>query len=464
MKNTFFYICKYILLLVLFSCVGNVSAAKRQMEYLDRGVVAVKVNNGVFLSWRYLGTDDPSISFNVYRNGTKVNDKPIADRTNFTDASGNTSSSYVVKSVMNGKEVEASASVNVWASQTKTLTLKRPGTNYEPNDISAGDVDGDGQYELILKWNPSNAKDNSQSGATDKVYIDCYELDGTFKWRIDLGVNIRAGAHYTQFQVYDYDGDGKAEVACKTAPGTKDGKGKWVLLGSDDPNKDYRNGSGYVLSGPEYLTIFNGETGAQIHTVKYTPERGTVSGWGDNYGNRVDRFLACTAYLDGVHPSLVMCRGYYTRSAIAAYDFKDGKLVQRWYHNSDQKGKGAYGEGFHNVSVADVDGDGFDEIIYGSACIDHDGKLMYRTGYGHGDAQHVSKMDPSTNDFLGWFVHEENRRPMVMSCATYAPVKWYLANRQVPTTDVDSLPISTLSTRDLKCGVRHLMCTTAKVM
>lgn len=396
---------KFVLLLVLFSC-ATASAAKRQMEFLDRGVVAIKVSGGVYVSWRFLGTDDPSVAFNVYRNGTKLNAQPIADRTNYTDASGSTSAKYVVKSVVGGKEIESSATASVWDSQMRTLTLRRPGSNYAPNDMSAGDVDGDGQYELILKWDPSNAKDNSQSGKTDKVYIDCYELDGTFKWRIDLGVNIRAGAHYTQFQVYDYDGDGKAELVCKTAPGTKDGKGKWVLLGNDDPNKDYRNGNGYVLSGPEYLTIFSGETGAQIHTVKYTPERGNVSSWGDNYGNRVDRFLACTAYLDGVHPSVVMCRGYYTRSAIVAYDFKDGKLVQRWYHNSDQSGRGAYGEGFHNVGVADVDGDGYDEVIYGSACIDHDGKLMYRNGFGHGDAQHISQMDPSTPDLEGWFVHE----------------------------------------------------------
>lgn len=407
MVNTLFSYCKLALIIALLFCSGSAYSASRQMEYLDRGVVAVKVTNGVYISWRYLGTDNPSVGFNIYRNGTKVNDKPITTQTNYTDAGGNLSSNYVVKTVLNGTEIESSASTKVWDSQTKTLTLKRPGNNYEPNDMSAGDVDGDGQYELILKWNPSNAKDNSQSGNTDNVYLDCYELDGTFKWRIDLGVNIRAGAHYTQFQVYDFDGDGKAEVACKTAPGTKDGKGKYVIMGNDDPKKDYRNGSGYILSGPEYLTVFNGETGAEINTVKYTPERGSVNGWGDGYGNRVDRFLACTAYLDGVHPSLVVCRGYYTRSTLAAYDLKNGKLVQRWYHNSDQKGKGAYGEGFHNVSVADVDGDGFDEIIYGSACIDHDGKLMYRTGYGHGDAQHVSKMDPSTNDFLGWFVHEE---------------------------------------------------------
>lgn len=377
------------------------------MEYLDRGVVAVKVNNGVFLSWRYLGTDDPSVGFNIYRDGTKVNDAPVTTKTNYLDTKGGANSKYVIKSVIGGKELETSKTVTPWASQRKTIKLNRPGTNYNANDMSVGDVDGDGQYELFLKWDPSNAKDNSQSGATDKVYIDCYTFEGDFLWRIDLGVNIRAGAHYTQYQVFDYDGDGKCELVCKTAPGTKDGKGKNVIMGNDNPNANYRNGSGYILSGPEYLTIFEGATGAEIHTVAYKPARGNVNGWGDGYGNRVDRFLACTAYLDGEHPSVVMCRGYYTRSTLAAYDFKNGKLVERWFHDSPTRGQGAFGEGYHNVSVADVDGDGKDEIIYGSACIDDNGKLIYRTGYGHGDAMHVSDMIPGNGVLEGWFVHEE---------------------------------------------------------
>lgn len=377
------------------------------MEYLDRGVVAVKVNNGVFLSWRYLGTDDPSVGFNIYRDGTKVNDAPVTTKTNYLDTKGGANSKYVIKSVIGGKELETSKTVAPWASQRKTIKLNRPGTNYNANDMSVGDVDGDGQYELFLKWDPSNAKDNSQSGATDKVYIDCYTFEGDFLWRIDLGVNIRAGAHYTQYQVFDYDGDGKCELVCKTAPGTKDGKGKNVIMGNDNPNANYRNGSGYILSGPEYLTIFEGATGAEIHTVAYKPARGNVNGWGDGYGNRVDRFLACTAYLDGEHPSVVMCRGYYTRSTLAAYDFKNGKLVERWFHDSPTRGQGAFGEGYHNVSVADVDGDGKDEIIYGSACIDDNGKLIYRTGYGHGDAMHVSDMIPGNGVLEGWFVHEE---------------------------------------------------------
>lgn len=397
-----------LLLLGLF-LTGQTEAwsATKQMEYLDRGVVAVKVNNGVFISWRFLGTDDKSAGFNIYRDGTKVNETPITSKTNYVDTKGGANSKYVIKTVVGGKEIDASSAVTPWGAQYKTLNLKRPGNNYAANDMSVGDVDGDGQYELFVKWYPNNAKDNSQSGKTDNTLIDCYKLDGTFLWRIDLGINIRSGAHYTQFQVYDYDGDGKCEMVCKTAPGTKDGKGKNVIMGNDNPKADYRNGNGYVLDGPEYLTVFDGATGAEINTVAYTPGRGNVSAWGDSYGNRVDRFNACTAYLDGVHPSVVMCRGYYTRTTLAAYDFKDKKLVLRWYHNSDKKGQGAYGEGNHNVSVADVDGDGKDEIILGSSIIDDDGKTYSRTGFGHGDAMHVSDMDPDRPGLEGWFVHED---------------------------------------------------------
>ena len=401
----------YFSLLCLFSSFVSFGATK-QMETLDRGIVAVKTSSGVFVSWRFLGTDNKTDAFNIYRDGTKLNSSPLTSVTNYTDAGGSTSSTYTIKRVVDGTETESASSKEVWDSFCKSVQLQRPATGstgctYTPNDMSAGDLDGDGEYELVVKWDPSNSKDNSQSGTTGNVYLDGYKLDGTFLWRIDLGVNIRAGAHYTQFQVYDFDGDGYAEVACKTAPGTIDGTGKAVLMDSDVATSDYRNSKGYILSGSEYLTIFNGQTGAEINTVSYNPARGTVSSWGDSYGNRCDRFLACTAYLDGVHPSLVVCRGYYTRSTLTAYDYKNGKLVQKWYHNSATKGSGAYAQGFHNLSVADVDKDGYDEIVYGSATIDHDGSLYSRTGYGHGDAMHVSKMVAGDDDYYGWFVHEE---------------------------------------------------------
>jgi hypothetical protein len=406
-------------LLSLIACFSTFAASK-QMEYLDRGVVAIKATSGVFVSWRFLGTDKTTTTFNLYRDGTKVNSTPIATTTNYTDANGTTTSTYTVRSVDNNEESGDSKAASVWADIHKSIQLNRPagGTDaggtaytYTPNDMSVGDLDGDGEYELVVKWDPSDSKDNSQSGYTGNVYIDAYKLNGTQLWRVDLGKNIRAGAHYTQFLVYDFDGDGKAEMVCRTAPGTIDGKGNYVLMGSDSKTADYRNSNGYILSGSEYLTVFNGETGANAATIAYEPARGNVGDWGDTYGNRVDRFLACVAYLDGIHPSIVESRGYYARAGMAAYDYKDGKLTKRWSRLDTSDGNGIFGEGFHNMSVADVDNDGYDEIIFGSACVDHDGSMYYRMGFGHGDAQHVSKMCATCTDYYGWFVHEETTSP-----------------------------------------------------
>jgi hypothetical protein len=283
---------------------------------------------------------------------------------------------------------------------------------YVANDASVGDLDGDGQYEIVLKWDPTNAKDNSQSGYTGNVFIDAYKLNGTRLWRINLGRNIRAGAHYTQFQVFDYNGDGRAEVAMKTADGTVDGTGK--VIGSSAA--DFRNSAGYILAGPEYLTMFNGQTGAAMSTVNYDPPRGTVSSWGDSYGNRVDRFLAGTAYLDGSTPSLIMARGYYTRTVIAAWDFRNGSLTRRWTFDSRATpGAGGAGgayeaEGNHQLSIADVDRDGRDEIVYGSMAVDDNGTPLWATRLFHGDALHVLK-DPSMSDLLVFKPHEHTDQP-----------------------------------------------------
>ncbi|WP_244552210.1 rhamnogalacturonan lyase [Paenibacillus sp. ov031] len=382
------------------------------MEFLDRGVVAVKTGTGVFVSWRLLGTEGSNVSFNVYRDGTKVNASPITNSTNLQDASGTSSSKYTVRAVVSGTEQAASTAASVWGNNYLSVPLSVPagGTTpdgvaytYSANDASAGDVDGDGEYELIVKWDPSNSKDNSQSGYTGEVFIDAYKLNGTRLWRISLGKNIRAGAHYTQFMVYDLDGDGKAEVAMKTADGTKDGTG--IVIG--DASKDYRNSSGYVLSGPEFLTIFNGQTGKALSTVNYEPARGNVSDWGDNYGNRVDRFLAAIAYLDGERPSLVMARGYYTRTVLVAYNWRDGQLTKQWTFDSNTSGNSGYaGQGNHNLSVADVDGDGKDEIVYGAMAVDDNGKGLYTTGLHHGDAMHLSDLDPDRAGLEVFQVHE----------------------------------------------------------
>nr|WP_281414057.1 rhamnogalacturonan lyase [Lederbergia ruris] len=386
------------------------------MEDLNRSLVAVDTENGIYVGWRMLGTDSKSVTFDLYRDGEKVNKEPITTSTNYLDEEGTIDSKYQVR-VNNGSGDPVTEEVGVWSEQYLSIPIDKPEGGvtpdgveytYSANDASVGDVNGDGNYEIILKWDPSNSKDNSHSGHTGNVYIDAYTLEGERLWRIDLGRNIRAGAHYTQFLVYDFDGDGKAEVVMKTADGTVDGVGNVI----GDPDADYRNSNGYILDGPEYLTVFNGETGEAMETIDYYPPRGNVNDWGDNYGNRVDRFLAGVAYLDGERPSFVMARGYYTRTVLAAYNWRDGKLTEEWVFDSDEPGNEAYaGQGNHSLSVADVDGDGKDEIIYGAAVIDHDGTGLYSTGFGHGDAGHVSNFNPNRPGLEIYESYEDKSSP-----------------------------------------------------
>ncbi|OMC95121.1 rhamnogalacturonan lyase [Paenibacillus odorifer] len=414
-----------------FGSLSSVSAAAaRQAEKLNRGLVAVKVSSGVFVSWRLLGTEELSVSFNLYRNGTKVNVTPITDSTNYQDNAGTASSSYTVRAIVGGIEQSDSPAANVWANNYLDVPIQIPagGTTpdgvsytYSANDASVGDLDGDGEYEIVLKWDPSNSKDNSQSGYTGNVYLDAYKLNGTRLWRIDLGKNIRAGAHYTQFLVYDFNGDGKAEVVCKTADGTVDGVG--VTIGN--ASADYRNSSGYILTGPEYLSVFSGQTGKALTTIDYVPARGTVSSWGDNYGNRVDRFLAGVAYLDGVHPSIIMARGYYTRTVVVAFDWNGSALTRKWTFDSNSStNAGTAGQGNHSLSVADVDNDGKDEIIYGALTIDNNGATLYNTGLGHGDALHVGDLNPNRPGLEVFKVMENTSSP-------YGAAVWDAANGTV---------------------------------
>jgi rhamnogalacturonan endolyase len=397
---------------VFFLSVTATVQAQRLMEKLGRGVVVVRTNSTtVFLSWRLLGTEAETTLFNIYRNGIKINSTPV-NATNYTDNNA-TNSTYVVKAIKNGVEENNTAQAVVWQQQYLQVPIQAPagGTTpdgvvytYSANDASVGDLDGDGEYEIILKWDPSNSKDNSLSGYTGNVFIDAIKLNGTRLWRIDLGKNIRAGAHYTQFLVYDFDSDGKAEMACKTADGTIDGTGKVI----GNATADYRNTNGYILSGPEFLTIFKGITGEAMDTENYVPARGTVSSWGDNYGNRVDRFIAAVAYLDGKKPSMVFGRGYYTRLVRAAWDFVNGQLQLRWTFDSNTNGNSAYaGMGNHQMTVGDANGDGKDEIYNGSSAVNFDGTGFFSNGLGHGDALHMTDMDPDRPGLELWQCYEE---------------------------------------------------------
>jgi rhamnogalacturonan endolyase len=396
-----------------------------QMENLCRGVVAVRVSGGNFVSWRLLGYEPDDIAFNVYRDGTKLNAAPIDDATNYVDRGAPADAHYTVRAVLGGEEQPDSERADTWPQNYLTIPLQAP-AGYTAGDASVGDLDGDGAYELVVKWE-SMPRDNSQPGVTGSPKLDGYELDGSGRrlWRIELGRNIREGAHYTQFLVYDLDGDGRAEVACKTAPGTVDGTGEDVLLNDDDPDADYRNGDGYILQGPEYLTVFSGETGANLATVPFEVARGNVNGWGDDYGNRVDRFLSTIAFVqDDGRPALIMARGYYERSTLTAWTFRDGTLRRIWTADSNA-GTAYAGQGAHTIAVADVDDDGRQEIMYGAAEIDDDGTRLCSTDEGHGDALHVSDLVPDRPGLEVFMPHEyDDSAAYTMRDAATCEVLW----------------------------------------
>ena len=406
--------------------------SKLQREDLGRGVVAFRESpSDVCLSWRYLSSDATQTSFNIYRDDKKIANVPADAGTFYRDAYNGTGKAvYEVRPVVDGKELTDKRGTYVLPANAPVgyleIPMDKPANGvtpagdtytYSASDSSIGDVDGDGEYELIVKWDPSNSHDNAHDGYTGNVFFDCYRLNGEKLWRIDLGHNVRAGAHYTQFMVFDLDGDGRAEVVMKTSDGTIDGKGKVI----GDADADYREkgvpgkgktpvNQGRILTGNEYLTVFNGLTGAAMHTIDYIPARGNLSDWGDNRANRSDRFLACVAYLDGVHPSVVMCRGYYTRAVLAAFDWDGKRLKQHWVFDSNNPGcEGYAGQGNHNLRVGDVDGDGCDEILYGSCAIDHDGTGLYTTGMGHGDAMHLTGFSPDIPGLQVWDCHENRK-------------------------------------------------------
>jgi rhamnogalacturonan endolyase len=433
----------------LFAGAGA-SAAPRWLEAQDRGAVAVPARDGGNLvSWRLLASDAPKTSFDVYRDGKKITPRPLDGGTNLVDKAGTPASTYVIRARAKGKDIGASAPVRVWTEGFLSVPIEPPQGGVTPDgktytysarEASVGDLDGDGRYDIILKWEPSNNQDNAFHGYTGEVYIDAYTLEGKRLWRVNLGRNIRAGAHYTQFQVFDYDGDGRAEMAVRTSDGTIDGLG--TVLG--DPNADWRetggetasldrtggvpqpDGSlvaplvGRILKGPEFLTIFDGMSGKALASEPYWPTRDPRTDaptpaqmketWGDGYGNRSDRFLAGTAYLDGQRPSIIMARGYYGRTTLAAWDWRDGKLSKRWVFDSATPGNEAFGgQGNHQFGVADVDADGKDEIVYGAMAIDDNGKGLWSSGLRHGDAMYVGDLDPDRPGLEKFGAHEDVR-------------------------------------------------------
>ena len=400
-------------------------------EKLSRGLIGIPTEEGMYFSWRMTLEDAAGLQFDLYRSSgggaeVKLNKEPIDRTSDFLDRTVDytvdnrwtlkaTTGEVTTWTRLKGEERNPYLSVPVCKPEDGEIAGES--FTYTANDCSVGDLDGDGEYEIILKWSPSNSKRPPQRGFTGNTYLDAYKMDGTRLWRIDLGPNVRSGAATTNFLVFDFDGDGCAEICCKTGDGTVDGLGHRI----GDAQADWRTWDkksptyGKIVNGPEYLTVFEGRTGKELDSKEYIPTRYPLDGWGgvggncgnDNTGGRSDRFTAGVAFLDGKTPSPVMVRGWYGRTVVAAWTFTNGALKHTWTFDSAAPGWEAYsGMGNHSVTVADFDGDGCDEICVGAMTVDHDGKGLFTTGLRHGDALHAGRFIPSRQGMQVFGVHE----------------------------------------------------------
>ena len=424
---------KHWVMMNMLLLVGSIFAFSQPYsgEKLSRGLIGIPTEEGMYFSWRMTLEDAAGLQFDLYRSSNggaevKLNKEPIDRTSDFLDRTVDytvdnrwtlkaTTGEVATWTRLKGEKRNPYLSIPVCKPEDGEIAGES--FTYTANDCSVGDLDGDGEYEIILKWSPSNSKRPPQRGFTGNTYLDAYKMDGRRLWRIDLGPNVRSGAATTNFLVFDFDGDGCAEICCKTGDGTVDGLGHRI----GDAQADWRTWDkksptyGKIVNGPEYLTVFEGRTGKELDSKEYIPTRYPLDGWGgvggncgnDNTGGRSDRFTAGVAFLDGKTPSPIMVRGWYGRTVVAAWTFTNGALKHTWTFDSAAPGWEAYsGMGNHSVTVADFDGDGCDEICVGAMTVDHDGKGLFTTGLRHGDALHAGRFIPSRQGMQVFGVHE----------------------------------------------------------
>ena len=414
--------------------------AQRFTDKLDRGLVAVKTTKGVYCSWRIQADEYYDVKYNLYRDGTKVNAEPL-DVSNFTDTSGSESSQYTVKAVLNGVEQQASKAATVFKSNYKEIKIKHDASlkaTYEPNDACCADVDGDGEVEILMKFN--NKEEGEQlypkngptiNGVATKEYsmLACLKQDGTVLWWVNCGPNMGDFQNNEQNIVgYDWDMDGKAEVVMRLEEGSTVhmADGTTYTIGANGKNgsswTNYREpkASGsvewFTHYGKEFLWYCEGATGKPYQCIEFPLKRledgetDLKAAWGDGYGHRSSKYFFGAPYLDGKHPSIFLGRGIYTRHKFIAYDVdpKTHDLKVRWKWTNNQPGSPWYGQGYHNYIVADVDWDGRDEIVWGSMVIDDNGKGLSTTGLGHGDSQHIGDFNPYIHGQEMFACNEDN--------------------------------------------------------
>jgi len=355
-------------------------------QRLDRGLVAFVLTNGhAFASWRLLLKDPPAVRFVLERSAdgrtgwTAVHPDSLTNRCNWTDTqAAGRRWFYRVRAL--GPDGRSTVSAPVQAEPVegptafRRIRLQGP---YRFDKVGIADLDGDGALDFVIKQPHQVSDPGVWRPSQDTFKLEAYRSDGTFLWRRDLGWNIEQGVWWSPMIVYDLDGDGRAEVAVKTAP----------------TDVDYRDATGRVTRGPEWCSVLDGRTGREIARVDW-PARGNVADWGDTNNNRASRHLMGVAYLDGRRPSLLVMRGTYTKMVVHAYNLENGRLVPVWQWCGDDETPPVRGQGMHGVHTVDLDGDGCDEVVLGAAVLRSTGRVLWNLGMGHPDAVYVSDILP----------------------------------------------------------------------
>lgn len=382
-------------------------AQERIEKHLDRGLVALPREDGsVYLGWRLLKGVPESIAYNVYRttgsgNPVQLNNTPLTVTTDFVDARPRLrqQTRWWIRPVRNGQEQQASEEAVLPANppvrQYESIRLRDDISTRSIHKIRIGDVNGDGTYDFIIKQ-PGGTRDPGRPGSSPTSFkVEAYDgRTGQFLWRKDLGWNITLGTWYPPMIVYDFNGDGKAKVALKTAPYAA------------SPEDAFISESQRILSGPEYVSVWDGESGEEI-ACKDWFDRGKPEDWGDTSGNRMNRNMMGIAYLDGKTPSLLALRGIYDLMKMDAWYLQGDQLHRAWSWTNQQAGWRYQGQGQHNIHVVDIDNDGKDEILYGSIAVDNDGRIMWSTGNGHDDRIYLTEVDPDHSGLEVWYSYED---------------------------------------------------------
>ena len=398
MKMRRFVTCLLVIVVCTAFTTARPASGERLTEPLGRGLVALRQQAGAYVGWRLLKSDSDDVAFNVYRRPQdgqwqRLNEKPLRQTTDYVDETAESGKTYEyqVRPLVDGEERSGSGAAPLRSGGSGEPHVRVPlKGNYAFQKVGIGDLNGDGRYDYVIKQPNTNIDPWHKywKASEDTYKVEAYLHDGTFLWRKDLGWAIERGIWYSPMLVYDFNGDGSAEVALKTGKGdprikAEEPEAPPFRVKGDDV--DYK---GRVMSGPEYVSVLDGMTGETIARADWPSRDGFAS------YNRFSRNQMCAAYVDGETPHLIVERGTYGIIKLDAWRMRDGELHRAWRWDNRNEPDRYRGQGAHSMHAVDIDDDHRDEVFIGSAVVDDNGDSLWSTGLGHPDHHYVSDIIP----------------------------------------------------------------------